>query len=61
MRLLWFVLVLSVTACSEPVEVELFNYQGCRMRMTQEYIDQGTDPVAANMKAKAYCEEEMEK
>jgi hypothetical protein len=61
MRGLWLALVVSVSACSEPVEVELFNYQGCRMQMTQEYIDQGTDPVAANMKAKAYCEEQMKK
>ncbi|MEW8029305.1 MAG: hypothetical protein AB2792_16485 [Candidatus Thiodiazotropha sp.] len=50
-----------VTGCSEPVDVALFNYQGCRKQMTQEFIDQGSDPVAANMKAKAYCEEQMKK
>jgi hypothetical protein len=50
-----------VTGCSEPVDVALFNYQGCRKQMTEEFIHEGVDPVAANMKAKAYCEEQMEK
>jgi hypothetical protein len=61
MRYFWFAMLLWLSACSDPVEVELFTYQGCRRQMTEEYIDQGTDPVAANMKAKAYCEEQMEK
>jgi hypothetical protein len=61
MKHLFLVLILFVTGCSEPVDVELFNYQGCRKQMTREYIEQGTDPLAANMKAKAYCEEQMEK
>lgn len=53
--------VLSVAGCTEPVDIELLNYQSCRKQMTREFIEQGTDPVAANMKAKAYCEEQMEK
>lgn len=61
MKRVFLVLVVSVTGCSDPVEVELFNYQGCRKQMTKEFIEDGTDPVAANMKAKAYCEEQMEK
>ncbi|MBV2124900.1 MAG: hypothetical protein KUF75_07105 [Candidatus Thiodiazotropha sp. (ex Ctena orbiculata)] len=54
-------MAVSVSGCSDPVDVALFNYQGCRKQMTLEFIDQGSDPVAANMKAKAYCEERMEK
>jgi hypothetical protein len=52
---------LLLAACTEPVDVALFKYQGCRKQMTKEFIDQGTEPVAANMKAKAYCEEQMAK
>ena len=61
MKQVFLALVVFVTGCSEPVEVALFNYQGCRKQMTEEFIDEGIDPVAANMKAKAYCEEQMEK
>jgi hypothetical protein len=50
-----------LAGCSEPVDVAFFNYQDCRMQMTQAFIDEGVDPVAANMKAKAYCEEQMGK
>ncbi|MES9994092.1 MAG: hypothetical protein ABW098_19240 [Candidatus Thiodiazotropha sp.] len=55
------ILVLFMAGCSKPVDVEFFSYQGCRREMTEVYIDQGTDPVAANMQAKAYCEEQMQK
>ncbi|MES9944737.1 MAG: hypothetical protein B6D77_17685 [gamma proteobacterium symbiont of Ctena orbiculata] len=61
MKQVFLVLVVSVAGCSDPVEVELFNYQGCRRQMTEEFIENGIDPVAANMQAKAYCEEQMEK
>ncbi|RLW71673.1 MAG: hypothetical protein B6D71_00920 [gamma proteobacterium symbiont of Stewartia floridana] len=48
-----------LSSCSESVDVELFNYQACRKDMTEEYISQGIDPVAANMKSKAYCKEQQ--
>lgn len=61
MKRAFLAVVFLIAGCSQPVEVELLNYQGCRRQMTEEFIDQGTDPVAANMKAKAYCEEQMKK
>jgi hypothetical protein len=61
MRYLFPLLSLFVTGCSEPLDVAFFSYQDCRKEMTQGFIDQGIDPVAANMKAKAYCEARMEK
>ncbi|MEJ2621542.1 MAG: hypothetical protein P8163_15140 [Candidatus Thiodiazotropha sp.] len=48
-----------LSGCSESVDVELFNYQACRKEMTKEYISQGIDPDAANMKSKAYCKEQQ--
>ncbi|MCU7891869.1 MAG: hypothetical protein KZQ78_09765 [Candidatus Thiodiazotropha sp. (ex Ustalcina ferruginea)] len=30
--------ILFVTGCSEPVDVELFNYQACRKQMTEELL-----------------------
>jgi hypothetical protein len=61
MKVLLLSLTLFVTGCSEPVDVAFFSYQDCRKQMTREFIDQGIDPVAANMKAKAYCEALVEK
>lgn len=61
MRRFFLLPALFVSACTEPVDVAFFNYQDCRRQMTQVFIDEGIDPVAANMKAKAYCEEQMEK
>ncbi len=59
MKRVFAAVALLLTACGEPLDVALFNYQGCRRQMTEEFIDQGTDPVAANLKAKAYCEAQM--
>jgi len=53
-------LVLLLAGCTEQVDVALFNYQACRQQMTREFIKQGTQPVAANMKAKAYCQAELD-
>ncbi|MES9834527.1 MAG: hypothetical protein ABW139_20030 [Candidatus Thiodiazotropha sp. DIVDIV] len=53
--------VLLITGCSEQVDVKLFNYQGCRKQMTEEYVSQGIDPMAADMKSKAYCREQRDK
>ncbi|MCU7930146.1 MAG: hypothetical protein KZQ90_05050 [Candidatus Thiodiazotropha sp. (ex Codakia rugifera)] len=50
---------LFVAGCSEPVDVELFNYQACRKQMTEAFTQQGVDSVAANMKAKVHCEEKQ--
>ncbi|MGD8911845.1 MAG: hypothetical protein PVI97_15085 [Candidatus Thiodiazotropha sp.] len=57
----WIFLAMTVflASCSEPVDIAFLNYQDCRKQMTQAFIDQGIHPVAANMKAKAYCEEQM--
>ncbi|MCU7920234.1 MAG: hypothetical protein KZQ95_18030 [Candidatus Thiodiazotropha sp. (ex Epidulcina cf. delphinae)] len=52
--------LLLTVGCSEQIEVALFDYQACRQQMTLEFIKQGTHPVAANMKAKAYCEEQQQ-
>jgi hypothetical protein len=49
--------IILLTGCSKPVDVALFKYQACRKQMTEVFIKQGTHPVAANMKAKVYCEE----
>ncbi|MBT3046711.1 MAG: hypothetical protein G8D61_12980 [gamma proteobacterium symbiont of Ctena orbiculata] len=54
-------LAFLVAGCSESVDVEFFSYQGCRRDMTEAFTNQGMDPVAANMKAKAHCEEQMQK
>lgn len=54
-------ITLCLAGCSESVDVEFFSYQGCRREMTEAFIDQGADPVAANMRAKAHCEEQMQK
>jgi hypothetical protein len=53
--------VLCLSGCSEPVDVKLFNYHGCRKQMTEQYIKEGIDPMAADMKSKAYCSEQREK
>ncbi|MES9941434.1 MAG: hypothetical protein ABW104_15815 [Candidatus Thiodiazotropha sp. 6PLUC2] len=50
-----------ISGCSDKVDVKLFNYQGCRKQMTEEYINQGIDPMAADMKSKAYCREQQDK
>jgi hypothetical protein len=59
MKFVFLTVAILLSGCSEPVDVELFNYQACRKEMTKEYIGQGVDPDAANMKSKAYCKEQQ--
>jgi hypothetical protein len=59
MKFIVLTVAILISSCSDSVDVELFNYQGCRKDMTEEYINQGIDPVAANMKSKAYCKEQQ--
>jgi hypothetical protein len=54
------VLVLLLAGCTQQVDVAMFSYQACRQEMTREFIKQGAQPVAANMKAKAYCQAEQD-
>jgi hypothetical protein len=61
MKLAFLAGILLLSGCSEPVDVKLFNYQGCRKQMTKELIDEGIDPMVADMKSKAYCSEQREK
>jgi len=53
MQWMLMALMLLLAGCSEQIEVAMFNYQACRQQMTREFIKQGTQPVAANIKAKA--------
>ncbi|ODB99619.1 hypothetical protein A3197_11870 [Candidatus Thiodiazotropha endoloripes] len=59
MKSAFLAIPILISGCSESVDVEYFSYQDCRKKMTAEYIDQGVDPVAANMKSKAYCKEQQ--
>jgi hypothetical protein len=52
--------LLSSAGCSQQLEVPLFNYQACRKSMTQQLVEQGVEPVAANMQAMVYCREQQE-
>lgn len=53
-------MLLLLMGCSEQIEVAMFNYQACRRQMTEEFIQLGTQPVAANMQAKAYCQAQQD-
>lgn len=61
MKLAFVAGILLLSGCSDPVDVKLFNYQGCRKQMTEAFINEGIDPMAADMKSKAYCSEQREK
>jgi hypothetical protein len=58
MKQSFLVMAVFLAGCSDTVDIAFLNYQDCRKQMTQTFIDQGIHPVAANMKAKAYCEEQ---
>jgi hypothetical protein len=53
--------LLLSAGCSKQIEVPMFNYQACRQSMTRQLVEQGVEPVAANMQAMAYCREQQEK
>ncbi|MCG7905169.1 MAG: hypothetical protein JAY68_21055 [Candidatus Thiodiazotropha taylori] len=61
MKSVFLVIAILISGCSESVDVEFFNYQDCRKKMTAEYIDQGADQDAADMKSKAYCKQQQAK
>ncbi|MGD8908521.1 MAG: hypothetical protein PVI92_04170 [Chromatiales bacterium] len=51
--------LLLSSGCSRQIEVPMFNYQACRQSMTRQLVEQGVEPVAANMQSMAYCREQQ--
>ena len=55
--LLVVLIPICLASCSKKVEVPYFNYLDCRVKVRAAHEAQGTNPVAADMKAKGYCSE----
>ncbi|EGV50790.1 hypothetical protein Rifp1Sym_cj00140 [endosymbiont of Riftia pachyptila (vent Ph05)] len=55
--------LLLLAACSEndTMQVEYFGYQDCKRKLAAKYEKQGSQPAAADMKAKAECKRQFKR